>query len=406
MMGSDVTALRRNFLASPDSAAFFIEVGAIAGALSDSCSNDAGGPPECKLVTMIVPVLVHPQSNSLAATEEAIRVVNQLQPYFRLRFDKAEWLHNGTKSKIDPEVVTNLVRKKYARQRVLVVVQTPFKGGLFDYPSKGVCVVSTAEWEEQFAPPPTMVFLVFLFACSLATLVVDLPDEQIENFRHKKCRGCVFDDSWGRREMRLGLVAAHLCAQCEGRLAEWGVLDKPIDALVELLAYVRAFAIRRPRSTPSYVLIGHGRCGDWKKLADFLSTTGLKVDEFNTDPTAGLTNVERLSDMLNRACFALLVMTGEDEHGDGKSHARENVVHEIGLFQGRIGFKKSIIVMQKGVSTFSNIDGLTYIAYPRGKIEKAYAQITAALAREGIIDSPMVGDSVRKKRGITGQKTL
>jgi predicted nucleotide-binding protein len=82
------------------------------------------------------------------------------------------------------------------------------------------------------------------------------------------------------------------------------------------------------------------------------------------------------------------------------------VVHEIGLFQGRIGFKKSIIVMQKGVSTFSNIDGLTYIAYPRGKIEKAYAQITAALAREGIIDSPMVGDSVRKKRGITGQKTL
>jgi Predicted nucleotide-binding protein containing TIR-like domain len=352
---------------------------------------------------MIVPVLAHPECKSLAATEEAIRVVNQLQPYFRLRLEKAKWLLNGTKSKVDPEVITNLVRKKYVRQRVLVVVQTPMKGGFFDYPSKGVCVVSTAEWEEQFAPPPTMVFLVFLFACSLASLVADLPDEQIENLRHKKCRGCVFDDSSGRREMRLGLVAAHLCAQCEGCLAEWGVSDKPIDALVELLAYVRAFAIRRPRSTPSYVFIGHGRYGDWKKLADFLVTNGLRVDEFNTDPTAGLTNVERLTDMLNRACFALLVMTAEDEHGDGKNHARENVVHEIGLFQGRIGFKKSIIVMQNGVSTFSNIDGLTYIPYPRGKIEKAFPLITAALAREGILDSPMAG-SVSKKRGITGQK--
>jgi predicted nucleotide-binding protein len=59
--------------------------------------------------------------------------------------------------------------------------------------------------------------------------------------------------------------------------------------------------------------------------------------------------------MLNKTCFALLVMTAEDAHDDGKTHARENVVHEIGLVQGRLGFRKSIIVRQNGTAEFSNI---------------------------------------------------
>ena len=79
--------------------------------------------------------------------------------------------------------------------------------------------------------------------------------------------------------------------------------------------------------------------------------------------------------MLNKTCFALLVMTAEDAHDDGKTHARENVVHEIGLVQGRLGFRKSIIVKQNGTAEFLNIAGLTYIPYPKGKIEEAFPEI-------------------------------
>jgi len=84
-------------------------------------------------------------------------------------------------------------------------------------------------------------------------------------------------------------------------------------------------------------------------------------------------------------------------HDDGKTHARENVVHEIGLFQGRLGFRKSIIVKQNGTAEFSNIAGLTYIPYPKGKIEEAFPEIVRTLIREGVLDS-RVGDRFLKER--------
>jgi predicted nucleotide-binding protein len=47
--------------------------------------------------------------------------------------------------------------------------------------------------------------------------------------------------------------------------------------------------------------------------------------------------------MLDQASFAFLVMTAEDEQADGDHHARMNVIHEVGLFQGRLGFNRSFL---------------------------------------------------------------
>lgn len=87
------------------------------------------------------------------------------------------------------------------------------------------------------------------------------------------------------------------------------------------------------------VVIGHGGALVWRELKDFIEDRlHLAVDEFNSVSVAGVPTITRLSDMLDRAAFAFLVMTAEDEQADGKIRARENVVHEVGLFQGRLGF--------------------------------------------------------------------
>lgn len=135
----------------------------------------------------------------------------------------------------------------------------------------------------------------------------------------------------------------------------------------------------------AYVVIGHGRSPIWRELKDFVQDRlGLRVDEFNRVPTAGLSIVGRLTTMLEEATFAFLVMTAEDEQVDGKVRARENVVHELGLFQGRLGFHRAIILLEEGCEEFSNIHGLGQIRFPRGTLSAKFEEIRAVLEREGI----------------------
>ena len=88
--------------------------------------------------------------------------------------------------------------------------------------------------------------------------------------------------------------------------------------------------------------------------------------------------------MLEESCMAFLIMTGEDEQADGSLRARDNVIHEVGLFQGKLGFERAIILLEEGCEDFSNIHGITYIPFPKGKINTTFGEIIRVLKRESI----------------------
>ncbi len=137
------------------------------------------------------------------------------------------------------------------------------------------------------------------------------------------------------------------------------------------------------RSDGTNIFIGHGRSLVWHQLKAFLSDRlGFSCDEFNAQAVAGIPTTARLQELLDDAWFAFLVMTAEDLHADNTSHARENVIHEAGLFQGRLGFERAIILLEKDCSLFSNIHGLTHIEFPKGNIEPAFERIRQVLERE------------------------
>jgi predicted nucleotide-binding protein len=137
------------------------------------------------------------------------------------------------------------------------------------------------------------------------------------------------------------------------------------------------------------VFIGHGRSSVWKDLKDFINDRlALHYDEFNRVPVAGITNIARLSEMLDSAAIAFIILTGEDEQADGKLHARLNAVHEAGLFQGRLGFTKSIILLEEGCEEFSNIHGLGQVRFPKGNISAIFEDIRLVIERELGTPSP------------------
>jgi len=137
----------------------------------------------------------------------------------------------------------------------------------------------------------------------------------------------------------------------------------------------------------SRIFIGHGRSEQWRILAGFLTDRlGLQYEEFNREPAAGYSTKERVEQMLDASGFAFLIMTAEDEHADGAIHARENVVHEVGLFQGRHGFLRAIVLLEEGCAEFSNIHGLVQIRFPPGDLLARSEEIRRVLEREGFLN--------------------
>jgi predicted nucleotide-binding protein len=168
----------------------------------------------------------------------------------------------------------------------------------------------------------------------------------------------------------------------------------------------RAGMSRTASNRGTKVFVGHGRSLVWHQLKSFLSDRlHLQCDEFNAEAAAGLTTTDRLREMLDSACFAFLVMTAEDIHSDNSSHARENVIHEAGLFQGRLGFNRAIILLEEGCALFSNIHGLTHISFPKGNLEPAFEKIRLVLEREKVgHDAPLVPASTHDAEGPEGER--
>jgi len=125
--------------------------------------------------------------------------------------------------------------------------------------------------------------------------------------------------------------------------------------------------------------------GEWREYTsdDVLSAIRRKAG----DPDLAMQEAEAgaAREFFDEAAIAFLVLTGEDEQTDGKLRARMNVIHEAGLFQGRLGFEKAIVLLEEGCEEFSNIQGLGQIRFPQGNIKAIFEEIRTLLERESLL---------------------
>lgn len=160
-----------------------------------------------------------------------------------------------------------------------------------------------------------------------------------------------------------------------------------VDAVFEVfdanqLRYTLPSPLPAPKVKPK-IFVGHGRSAQWRDLADHLRDEhGYQVQAFESGTRAGHTIRDVLETLLNSSSFAILVLTAEDEHADGGMHARENVIHEVGLFQGRLGFAKTLLLLEEGTAEFSNMHGIVYVPFAAGRIKETYGKVLATLRRE------------------------
>jgi predicted nucleotide-binding protein len=113
-------------------------------------------------------------------------------------------------------------------------------------------------------------------------------------------------------------------------------------------------------------------------------TLGLKVMVYTDSAVAGKGPLENLEAMASQCGYAVVVLTKDDEvtgrtnrsvvEGplNGRKRGRQNVIHEIGYCQAKMGADRVLILFEAGVEKPSNFEYLHGQQFTKGKLEKAF----------------------------------
>jgi len=153
-----------------------------------------------------------------------------------------------------------------------------------------------------------------------------------------------------------------------------------LDYILELRSNMRIGEKVETSEKKNRIFISHGRSKEWYKLQDHLERDLEKLTlELAQEPNLGRTILQKLSEEAEKCSLAIVVMTGDDITADNVIRARENVMHEIGYFQGLYGLNNIILLHEEGVNIPSNIHGLVYIPFPKDTIEATFGAIIREL---------------------------
>lgn len=163
-----------------------------------------------------------------------------------------------------------------------------------------------------------------------------------------------------------------------------GMTEESISNEVKLLSPQK---VAKEQIKGGKVFIGHGRSKHWARVQLFLKDE-LKLDTFTFESESRTSEsiIQILEEFLSTSSFAILVLTAEDETVDGKIRARQNVIHEAGLFQGRLGFDKVVLLKQDNTEELSNLAGLQYIPFNGGNVEQTFYELQRKLKKSGVIN--------------------
>ncbi len=148
-------------------------------------------------------------------------------------------------------------------------------------------------------------------------------------------------------------------------------LVRDIDQVFEIRANSE---LQQPvREMPRRVFVTHGRAQDWRAVKDYIeSDVKLRTAELAQQPNLGRTVIEKLLDAADECDSAVIVMTGDDVTEQGEARVRENVMHEIGFFQGRYGRNRVILMHEDNVNVPTNLSGVVYSSFPSGRVEACF----------------------------------
>ena len=165
---------------------------------------------------------------------------------------------------------------------------------------------------------------------------------------------------------------------------KFSILEKELKFVKSLVEYLENSSIDNVQNFAKgigKIFLGHGRNQVWNRIYIFLKDElHYYVEAFETKSRVSTHIIDILNKLLDSCNIAVIVMTGDDYTSEGQLRARQNVIHEIGLFQGRYGFNRVIVFQQSDVEEFSNIHVLQTVRY-HTQPEEGFYELKRALEK-------------------------
>jgi len=128
-----------------------------------------------------------------------------------------------------------------------------------------------------------------------------------------------------------------------------------------------------------------GNNGLLEKVAVIVEQCGITPVRWNQTPSvfkAGNYTLENLEDLTVSVDAAIFICSSDDQtwyRGKKVGKPRDNVIFEHGLFSGKLGRKKSIIVKYGNVKLPNDLDGVTFIDFSDGQQTQGEANLKQTL---------------------------
>jgi predicted nucleotide-binding protein len=96
--------------------------------------------------------------------------------------------------------------------------------------------------------------------------------------------------------------------------------------------------------------------------------------------------IEKLEKYGRTADYAVMILTGDDiMQGTESRRARQNVIQELGWFQGVLGRNRTAMLVQQGTEIASNIAGVIYLEFISNNVEMIFESLRKEFEEAGII---------------------
>ncbi len=241
--------------------------------------------------------------------------------------------------------------------------------------ARGVAVVTTSNVAETIVDPDQMsaYFLYFLARYTLSFLA---PDRQL----HEQTKDCVFDLKVNKKDILRSMRAGAVCDDCRQQLVASRSASFPqMQALDAILAASADALNRRLVAKKPRVFIGSSREGlpIANKLQELLSSdASVVVWNQNTVFGLGQSTLESLERAVLEYEFAVFVFSPDDilhTRGAAVPVARDNVIFELGLFVGKLGRSRAVVVNpgRNAIALPSDLAGITTATYDPNEADES-----------------------------------